>query len=198
MKNVNKIFKNSILALTMCATMLGNANEISSINNKEDLKKTALVISNVKEGDLLSIKDDNGVILYKEFIKVSGTYKKGFDLTALPDGSYFFEVDKDLEIKTIPFTVKSNEVIFDKDSEVTIYKPYTRVKNDIIYVTKLSPNKAPFNIEIFHNNSGDYNLVHSETIENTQTIERIFKLQEGSYKIVYHTDNREFTKFINN
>ena len=93
MKKVIRTIKKSLLAVTVFTTMLGNANEISTLSTKEDLKKTALTIYNVKVGDLLTIKDYNGIVLYKELINASGTYKKGFDLTALPNGDYFFEVN---------------------------------------------------------------------------------------------------------
>ncbi|MFI1772749.1 hypothetical protein, partial [Thalassobellus citreus] len=94
MKN---LIKKSILLVTVFTTMLSIANETPN-NNKKAYKETALTINNVSEGNLLTIKDYNGIVLYKELISVSGTYKKGFDLTALPSGNYFFEVDKDMEI----------------------------------------------------------------------------------------------------
>ena len=125
MKKVINTIKKSLLVVIVFTTAISNAIEISSIT-KEDLKETALTLKNVKKGDLLSIKDYNGIVLYKELINFSGTYRKGFDLTALPNGAYFFEVDKNLEIKTIPFTVNSNKVEFNKDAEVITYKPYVR------------------------------------------------------------------------
>ncbi|WP_432416484.1 hypothetical protein, partial [Flavivirga aquatica] len=112
MKNVIKIIKKSLVIATVFATILSNATEVSLITVKEDVKKTALTINNVKKGNLLSIKDSNGIILYKELIKTTGTYKKGFDLAVLPDGNYFFVVDKDLEVNTIPFSVNSSKVLF--------------------------------------------------------------------------------------
>ena len=125
MKNTIKTIKKSLLVVSVFTAALGNATEISS-TIKEDLKETALTLKNVKKGDLISIKDYSGIVLYKELINFSGTYRKGFDLTALPNGDYFFEVDKDLEVKTIPFTVQSNKVVFNKEAEVITYKPYVR------------------------------------------------------------------------
>ena len=75
MKKVIRTIKKSLLAVTVFATMLGNANTISPLSIKEDLKKTALTIYNVKVGDLLTIKDYNGIVLYKELINTYGTYK---------------------------------------------------------------------------------------------------------------------------
>lgn len=197
MKNVKKTIKKSILIVTVFASMLTSATEISKLKLvKEELTKTALTLNNVKAGNLLTIKDYSGVILYKELINSSGTYKKGFDLTALPNGAYFFEVDKDLEILTIPFTVNANKVAYNK--ETTAFKPLVNQKNNLVFISKLSPNLEAVNIRIYADNNNDYELLYSEKIEGVQTVERIYKLEKGKYKIVFNSNNQEFTKFINN
>lgn len=199
MKKAIHTIKKSLLVVTVFTATLSNATEISSaITIKEDLKETALTLNNVKKGNLLSIKDYNGIVLYKELINFTGTYRKGFDLTALPNGDYFFEVDKDLEIRTIPFTVKFNEVVFNKDAEVVTFKPYVRQKDGLLLISKLAPNLEPLSISVYAENNGSSDLVYSEEIENTKIIERIYKLKEGNYKITFNSDNNEFTKFINN
>tara|TARA_R110002049_G_scaffold219075_3_gene390810 strand:+ start:1170 stop:1763 length:594 start_codon:yes stop_codon:yes gene_type:complete len=197
MKKAINTIKKSLLAVTVFTATLGNATEISS-TIKEDLKETALTLKNVKKGDLISIKDYSGIVLYKELINFSGTYRKGFDLTALPNGDYFFEVDKDLEVKTIPFTVQSNKVVFNKEAEVITYKPYVRQKEDLVLISKLAPNLEPLNISVYAETNGFYELAYSEKIEGTQTIERVYKLNKGNYKIIFKSNNKEFTKFINN
>lgn len=203
MKNAMKNTKKGILMVTMLATLLSFANEGSFFTITNDAKRTSLTFYNVKEGNLLSIIDDNGIILYKELIQKKGIYTKGFDLTSLPDGSYVFELDKDLEISTIPFSVESSNVVFNKDEEKVIFKPYTRVKDNLVYITKLALNGEPLKVDIYfgNNSSFDYSeLVFSDKIENTKNIQKIYKLSgldKGKYKIVYHFENREFTKFIN-
>ena len=198
MKKVIRTIQKSLLAVTVFTTLLGNASEISPLSTKEELKKTALTINNVKAGDLLTIKDYEGIILYKELINISGTYKKGFDLTALPNGSYFFEINKDMEIRTIPFTVKSSEVVFNKSEEEITFKPFVRQKANLVLITKLATNLEPLKVEIYTQVNGSFELAYSEKVEGTQTIERAYKLEKGNYKVVLNSNNNEFTKFINN
>ncbi|MFV9549587.1 hypothetical protein [Algibacter sp. PT7-4] len=200
MKNVIKHSKKGILMVTMLATLLSFANDASLFNVKNDAKRTSLTLYNVKQGNLLSVKDINGVILFKELIQESGTYNKGFDLTALPNGAYIFELEKDLEINTIPFTVKANVVLFEKEKEKTIFKPMVVVKNNLVYLTKLALNGEPLKVEIYFNNSAENELVFKEKIENVKSIERIYKLEGldlGKYKIVFHSNGRKFTKLLN-
>ena len=203
MKNVLNNSKKGILMVTLFATLLSFANDAPIFNIKNDAEKTSLTLKNVKQGNLLSIKDNNGVVLYKELIKESGIYTKGFDLTQLPNGGYIFELDKDVEIQTIPFTVLVKNVTFHKEMEATIFKPVTRIKGDVVYVSRLSLNKAPMEIAIyFTNNDSAFStpeLIYSETVENTQNTNRIFKLtgkNNGTYKLVFTTEGRVFTKEI--
>ena len=188
--------------VTMFATLLSFANDASSFIIKNDAKRTSLTLEYVKAGNLLSIKDNNGIVLYKEQIESTGLYSKGFDLTQLPDGSYNFELDGDTEVKTIPFTVSSNTVRFKKELETTIFKPYVKVEEDMVYITKLSLNNAPLHIDVyFEGNSftSTRELVYSETIKNTKKIGKVFKLagyKKGSYKIVMSSEGREYTTLI--
>jgi hypothetical protein len=197
MKNVIKNTKKGIMMVALLATVLGFANNSNSLI-KRDARKTALVLENVKEGNLLVIKDNYGIILYKESIKVNGIYKKGFDLTALPDGDYAFELEKDFEIKTIPFKVESNTVSFNKEDEATYFKPFITQEKDLVFLTKLNLSKALTKINVYAVYDGNLKLRHSETIENTKVIEKAFKLEKGIYKIEIHSGNKEYTKFINN
>ena len=87
MKN---LIKKSIVLVVLFTTLLGNANEISSLRNLNDEKTTMLTLQNVKQGNQLFIKDVFGLVLYKEAIQNSGEFVKGFDLTSLPDGDYYF------------------------------------------------------------------------------------------------------------
>jgi hypothetical protein len=205
MKNAIKNTKKGILMATMFAALLSFANETPFHTIKKDAERTSLTLTDVKQGNLLSIKDENGIVLYKELIEKSGMYSKEFDLTTLPDGAYIFELDKDLEINTIPFSVNSNEVTFKKELEKTIFKPYARVKGDVVYVTKLALNKEPFKVSIYFTSfDGLYSeseLMYSENIQNTKLINRVYRLaslDKGNYKIVFKTDGRVFTEDITN
>ena len=159
-----------------------------------------LTLLNVKEGNQLFIKDVFGLILYKESIKESGEFVKGFDLTSLPDGKYFFELDKDLEIAIIPFEVKMSTVVFNKELETTIDKPYITKKENRVLISKLSLDKQPLEVKIYYDyNLGSYDLIHSETIEKSMNIQRAYKLsknEKGNYKVVLKTEGHTFIEYL--
>ncbi|WP_282122741.1 hypothetical protein [Algibacter mikhailovii] len=200
MKNVITNTKKGFLMVTMFATLLSFANEAPFYFIKNNAKRTSISLNNVKEGNLLSIKDTNGVVLFKELIQKSGIYTKGFDLTTLPDGQYLFELEKDVEIKTIPFSVKSAEVIFNKTAETTVFKPYLRAEKDMLYVNMLALNQEPLIVEIYFTDNSNYKLMHTEKIMDKQTIHKAFKLSglhKGSYKVICYTHGKKFAKTFN-
>ncbi|KAA5827341.1 hypothetical protein FPF71_00405 [Algibacter amylolyticus] len=197
MKKTMKNTKKAILMVAFLATVVGFANDSNSLI-KKGAKKTAIVLKNVKVGNLLTIKDNYGIVLYKEAIKTEGSYTKGFDLTQLPDGDYVFELEKDLEINTIPFTVLHNQVTFNKTDEVTYFKPYVKQDQDLVYVTKLNPELKETTINVYAINGTESTLRFSEKITNTQSIEKVFKLTKGNFKIEINSGNKEYTTFINN
>jgi len=183
--------------VALLATVTGFAKDTNALI-KSDAKKTSLILKNVKQGNVLTLKDAYGIVLFKESIEDNGVYKKGFDLTKLPDGDYVFELEKDLEIKTIPFSVDLNNVSFDTEDEVTYFKPYIKEEEDLVFFTKLNLNRDKITVDIYSNIKGDYKLLHTETFDNVKVIEKVFKLEKGSYKIVTNSNNKEYTTLINN
>jgi hypothetical protein len=198
MKNVITNTKKGILMVTLLTTVIGFAKDADLSLIKKGAKKTALVIENVKQGNLLTITDSYGIVLYKEFIQTNGVYKKGFDLTELPNGDYVFELEKDLEIKTIPFKVEFSNVIFSKADETTYFKPYIRQEGNVVYLTKLSPKFDSTTVKVYALGNGSPKLCHTETIDNTQVVEKVFKLEKGNFKITVNSNNKEHTTIINN
>ena len=141
MKN---IIKNSLVLVVLFSTFLASAN--SSLKIYHDEVKTTLTLSDVKLGSEIFVKDTYGSVLYSETIKSSGNYTKSFNLTELPDGSYFFEIDKDLEINIIHFTVKEAIVAFDEENKTSIFKPFVKSEENKVSITKLSLDKKPLEI----------------------------------------------------
>ena len=60
---MKKTIKKGIVLAILFAMILVNAKEGKPILSKEMIKKTSLTLNNIKEGEKLVIKDNNGLIL---------------------------------------------------------------------------------------------------------------------------------------
>lgn len=199
---MKKEVKKGILMVMMLSAMLSNATRPATFENKVEIKKSTLSIHNVKQGQQLVIKDYNGIVFYKELIEKSGAYSKGFDLTALPNGDYYFELDRDIEIQVIPFKVYMNKVEFLKEKETKFFKPVIRFKENKVLLSRLSFDNKPLEVKIYYdydNGYSGYELLHSEKFKDTRIVERVYaldKTKKGNYKVVVKTEGREFTESI--
>ena len=190
MKNV---IKKSLVLAVLCTTMISYANEI--VTNKND-DVTHVTLNDVTEGSVLSIKDINGLVLYKETIQINGNYSKKFDLTALPDGNYIFELDKEFQIKLIPFDVNNNKVVFDKENESIFFKPSVKNNGGLLTIHKTILDSEFSGLSIFYEN-GD--LVYSEKIENDQIFNKVYDFSSsiaGKYRVVLSNKEMSFEKEI--
>lgn len=199
---MKKTIKHSLVVMAMLGVITSYANFTPTVSLNENVKTTILKLDNVREGHRLLIKSKSGTILYRESISKTGGYQKEFDLTSLPDGNYFFELEKDVEIQIIPFTVSSNTVVFSKEHKVTIFKPMIRTVGNKLLVSKLTLDLKPMTLEIYYDNpnSSTYERIYSETIENTKIIERIIALDKnlpGTYKVVTKSEGRVYTQIFN-
>ncbi|KAB1066869.1 hypothetical protein F6U93_13530 [Tamlana haliotis] len=201
MKNIFTPSRKGFLVVTLLVTMLSFANENPFYTVEIAAAKTTLTLNNVQEGSALSIKDSHGAVLYSETIKVTGRYSRAFDLSFLPNGKYMFEVDKDLVIKEIPFSINSGNAFINEKKEKVVYKPFIRVSGDFLYISKLAVDGQPLEINIyFTNNENKYKeLILSEVASHDSKIEKAFKLDGlnlGNYEVVLHSAGRVYEKTI--
>lgn len=194
---MKKLTKNGLIAFALSVSLLGFANDLKHPIKEKEPKVTSLNFAKVSKGSKLLIKDLNGLVLYKEAIQETGEYSKGFDLTSLPNGAYYFELDTELEIVVIPFDVESSEVNFRKEDKTTIFKPMVRVKDDKVFVSRTSFEEAPMDFKIYYAENSD--VVLSEKFENEPFIERVYDFsssKKGEYLFVFKSNGRKYIKSV--
>jgi len=175
-------------------TMAHNA---EGLPKKEVRKVTRVNFENVKEGSTLTIKDVKGIVLYKEAIDQTGKYSKGFDLTTLPNGDYYFELNSDLTIEIVPFTVGESEAVFKKEDKELIYKPVIRKKEDLVYVWKPTIDKEALNYTIYYADS--YDQVLSEDFAKMEKVSKTYdfsQAKKGKYVFVFESKGVKYSKTI--
>ncbi len=183
------------VGLMMSLSTLANDNELT-IKEKET-NVTSIRFENVIQGSSLTIKDENGLVLYNESIEQSGDYSKGFDLSSLPNGDYFFELNSELKLVVIPFNVDASEVVLDKGSEESIYKPAVITKENMVYVSRTAIDESPLSCKIYY--ADNYDLVHRAKFEEMEEVNKTYDFstaKKGNYVFVFEYKGRKFTKNI--
>jgi len=196
MKN---LFKRSLLTVALL-TLLGS----NAMSNETNLNDNLIIVNGklinltlkYTDGDLkVNVKDSFGYILYNDTYTGSEFAKK-FDLTSLPNGNYYFEIEGQTKIMMIPFTVSLTNVDFQKDEETVFLKPIVRMKDDNIFISKITFNNEILKIELYDNDS---NLLYKEELKGAISLERnlnISKLVSGDYKLIMISENRIFEQTV--
>jgi hypothetical protein len=182
------------MTLTL-GTLMGYANENNTNFNLLKGKKIKVEFKTVKKGAVLSIKNENGTIIYSGEIKNSGNYSRIFDLSQLIEGNYTTELEKDYEIIIKSFSVVAGDITFGEQQ--IIFKPVIRAEKNLILISKLNFEKKPIKINLYYYND----LIFSETLTSSDALfKRVYKLsqeEKGSYSVTMQCDNKHYTKNFN-
>ncbi len=194
MKN---LARKSIVAIGLMMSLSTFANDSEVTLKEKENNVTNMRFENVKKGSTLSIIDEQGLVLYNESIEQNGLYSKGFDLTALPNGDYSFELNSELKIVVLPFKVNSSEVVFDKESEESIYKPVLRTKDNMVYVSRTTIDQNPLSYKIYY--ADNYDLVDAENFDELEEVRKVYDFsnsEKGNYIFVFESKGRKYSKSI--
>ena len=154
---------------------------------------TTLVFTNVKNGHQYRIIDEFGTVLYRETITRNGAFSKRFDFSALKDGGYTLELEKDFEIHITPFIMQKKQITFLKHCERITFKPVVRLEKDKLLISQLSLEGASLDIELLYNGE----RILKDEIVDGQVLNKVYQLsskEKGNYDLRMVTGDRLFLK----
>ena len=191
------IKKSLVIAMLFTAMVTAASNEDSGVKfTLVDSKLIDLKLQNSDGDILISVKDIEGHVLYSENYE-GINFSKKYDLAALPNGDYFFEIEGRTKIKLMPFKVSSKKVSFNNEIETVYYKPTVRQDKNLVYVSKVTFNEeASLAISLYDEK---LNELYSEDLSGTLSLGKILdisKLAKGNYKLVLKSGNKVFTEEI--
>jgi len=194
-QTMKNLIRKSLVIISMLMVMLGHTSETAkdSINESNQIK--LVKFTNAEKGSSLLIKDENGLVLYRENINKDGPFLKRFDFSNLPDGSYFFELDNEKEINILPFTTSKGMAHLENEARKSISKPEVVIENEMVFISNKSSEKQNMDINVYY--KGD-DLAYKESIKNQETIARTYDFStsmKGNYTIILTTEGR---RFVNN
>lgn len=170
MKN---ILKKGLLSVALIGSIAANASEKIKVKVAETSKMLAIELTNVKEGETISIKDLNGAALFSENLKEANEYTKVFSLSTLPEGLYFVESEESSKIVVTPVIISKDGVALVANATETYLAPEISIEGDVLKVMVRNYPKVPVSISIYSDSGSLLTIAE----DNTNTL--VF----GSYKI---------------
>ncbi|WP_299108002.1 hypothetical protein [uncultured Winogradskyella sp.] len=178
------LFKNILVLAVMLGTCTSYANATLEVSP---------TFNNVNEGDLISVSDASGEVIYNGRINYAGNLEKLYDFSQLNNGIYTVEVNKDFEIIVNSVEVKNNVVTFIENSNSKIFKPVFRTIDSKVIISKLAIDTDEMEVELYFENE----LIHTEVAKGKETINRVYQLDKslrGDYTAIIRSNGRVFVK----
>lgn len=186
-----KTIKTILLVVMLLTTVTNYASE--KVIDAPVKGITILRFSNVKKGHQYKIIDAKGTVLFSEKIERNGSFAKRFDFTALNDGAYSLELEKDFEIIVTPFIIQANNVVFLEKNETVIFKPVVRTENNQLLISHMSLEEQPLKIELYYNGE----RIFKDQLTGHKILNKIYRLsaqEKGSYYLSMSSGGRFFVK----
>lgn len=145
---MNKLIKTGLLSVALLGSLVANASKIvtTAISNS---KVVYIGLTNVSQGEVLSIKDTDGVQLYSVSLDKSEAFNKKFDFSTLPSGVYFIETKEAKEITVTPLIVSEDKVAVITDSSKRFRAPSITLDGKVARILVRNFNEVPVSITIY-------------------------------------------------
>jgi len=172
-------------------TIIAKEPKLETIDNSKTLVfewDAQLVNTTVK------IIDDEGYIIYKEFVSDVENYVKRFDLSFLPEGEYSLTVENSL--REVVYDIDVDEQLVKIIGEDEKMKPIYRKEEGRIFLNYLNTDKDQVKITVYDSLG---RKLFKETLSDKLLIEKVFNFQdafEGEYTIVVKKDSETYYETV--
>ena len=145
---MKKTFRNLLVVLFFVVTFKTSANDglDLKVNNEQGL---IIEVQSNHQGAELILKDEQGEIVFKDFVSHKDNYTKILDFKNLPQGDYTFILDKQFSISTSVIKKKEENIEIDPESFNLIFKPLYRNDKGRVLLYLANPEENKVEIKIF-------------------------------------------------
>jgi hypothetical protein len=153
-------------------------------------------LSDIKYDTKCLLKNQQGVILYKEDIARAQIFQRSLNLIELPDGTYELQIEDDYKTETTSLTKSNGKVMAANQIKITTFKPQIVLKDTQLNVSLLALNNEKLTVSILDENQ---NIISEKKLSGSVNLGQSYDLSQlnaGNYTIQLYTNGKVYDKLI--
>lgn len=153
-------------------------------------------LSDIKYDTKCLLKNQQGVILYKEDIARAQIFQRSLNLIELPDGTYELQIEDDYKTETTSLTKSNGKVMATNQIKITTFKPQIVLKDTQLNVSLLALNNEKLTVSILDENQ---NIILEKKLSGSVNLGQSYDLSQlnaGDYIIQLYTNGKVYDKLI--
>jgi hypothetical protein len=153
-------------------------------------------LSDIKYDTKCLLKNQQGVILYKEDIARAQIFQRSLNLIELPDGTYELQIEDDYKTETTNLTKSNGKVMATNQIKITTFKPQIVLKDTQLNVSLLALNNEKLTVSILDENQ---NIILEKKLSGSVNLGQSYDLSQlnaGDYTIQLYTNGKVYDKLI--
>jgi hypothetical protein len=153
-------------------------------------------LSDIKYDTKCLLKNQQGVILYKEDIARAQIFQRSLNLIELPDGTYELQIEDDYKTETTSLTKSNGKVMAANQIKITTFKPQIVLKDTQLNVSLLALNNEKLTVSILDENQ---NIILEKKLSGSVNLGQSYDLSQlnaGDYTIQLYTNGKVYDKLI--
>ena len=153
-------------------------------------------LSDIKYDTKCLLKNQQGVILYKEDIARAQIFQRSLNLIELPDGTYELQIEDDYKTETTSLTKSNGKVMAANQIKITTFKPQIVLKDTQLNVSLLALNNEKLTVSILDENQ---NIISEKKLSGSVNLGQAYDLSQlntGHYTVQLYTNGKVYDRLI--
>ncbi len=192
---MKKLLKLGLLSVALIAAVVVNASnkvKVEVLTSNE----LSITMSEVIEGEVISVSDEEGEVVFSEILSASRSYTKTLDFSKLKQGVYYVKTETGEAIKVTPFIIVPDQGKTIKGATKTYNAPVFNIENGVVKLSIDNEDQHNVSITVYAKNSSipleEVRLNESKIVKNYN----FESLAISEYKIVIYQGDYSYVKTI--
>ena len=150
-------------------------------------------LNDVQDGDMLTLIDVEGKVLYKE-LHLSNKFNKSLSLEEVPNGTYFLHLEDDNTIYAREILKTGNTVEIKNESQI-IFKPTFKQVDNQVKLSFTNPNKANILLYVYDNEGNIVTAIENSDLVVKKTFD-FSAVPAGDYMLAVFSGDRSYYRTV--